>query len=132
MAQRASLLAAMETLATQFLTQTTQWPTLPAPPRLTFQSDRLKTPEVKKSFKDTLESLITRASPRLTQLSADLQGKIISMQQYADEAEKLLTDAIHSSAYDLLQKVRPTYDRNPHTSDPTLQQMFFRFFVGTC
>jgi len=48
-----------------------------APSRLTFHSNRLKTPETKEAFSSALETLITRDSPKVHRLTTALKGKTI-------------------------------------------------------
>jgi hypothetical protein len=89
------------------------------PTKITFHSNRPKTPEIKEAFRNALETLIIRDSPKIHRLTNALKGKTIPIQTYADKVEKLLTGAIQFAAHEHLQRARQNRTQQRPPPEPT-------------
>lgn len=89
------------------------------PPRTQFHSSRLKDSVTLDSFRNSLESKSQKLLSVLRILRQDAERGGITAQEYADEAQSLITQALHEVGDEILQRVPPTTSNRSHIGQPT-------------
>ena len=77
-----------------------------SPPRLLFRSARLKDPDIRTSFTDSLEHFAHDLFASLTALKAKAYSGAVTSQGFANEANRLITEVFHRAADKHLSRVR--------------------------
>ena len=86
-----------------------------SPPRLLFRSARLKDPDIRTSFTDSLEHYAQDLLGSLTALKAKAHTGVVTSQVFVNDANRLITKAFHRAADKHLSRVR---DLPQRASDP--------------
>ena len=97
---------------------TTPTPTLKhitqsSPPRTLYHSKCLKDKDTKEAFTRVLARKVSRITPTIQKLHAQLQGKQISPQSFANTANSEITSILQKTALEILTQIDP--QTPPHT-----------------
>jgi len=82
-----------------------------SPPRTLYHSKRLKDKDTKEAFTRALAKTVSRITPSIQKLHAQLLGKNISPQSFEDTANSEITSVLQKTALEILTHIDPS----PHT-----------------
>jgi len=85
----------------------------PFPPRTLYHSKHLKDKDTKEAFIQALARKVSRITPNIQKLHAQLQGKKIFPQSFADTVNSEITSILQKTALEILTQIDP--QAFPHT-----------------
>jgi len=92
-----------------------------SPPRTLYHSKRLKDKDTKEVFTRALARKVSRTTPTIQKLHAQLKGKKISPQSFADTANSEITSILQKTALEILSQI--DLQASPHTRTSTNSQI---------